>query len=356
MTIAEVRTQRITAPLHSPFRTALRETRAVETLVVEVRDDSGGHGLGEAPQVWRVTGESLASAEAAISEVLAPGLIGRDPDDLTALLRRVSDIVPGNHGAKAAIDVALHDLAARRLGVPLARLLGSGTLRVPTDVTLSAGTVQEVVTAAKARAAEGFTVLKLKVGADPDNDLARVRAARDAVGTGPKIRLDANQGWSPRAAVRLITAMEDAGLDIELVEQPVPAADIAGLGWVTDRVDTPILADESVFGVPDLLAVIQRRAADMINVKLAKCGGLHTARTLLELARAAQLGAIVGSMMEGPVGVAAAASLVAAYGATTVSDLDAAWWLESSPLRGDVRYQDGHLILPDAPGLGLELP
>src|SRR5690606_7533109 len=122
------------------------------------------------------------------------------------------------------------------------------------------------------------------------------------------------------------------------VEQPVPAEDLDGLAWVTERVDTPILADESVFSVRDLLAVIERRAADLVNVKLAKCGGLAPARTLLELARAAEMGTMVGSMMEGPVGVAAAASLVAAYGTTVVSDLDAAWWLATSPFDGGVSY------------------
>ncbi|MQA27319.1 MAG: dipeptide epimerase [Micromonosporaceae bacterium] len=355
MTIVEVRTHRMRAPLHSPFRTALRSTTALETVIVEVVDDSGARGLGEAPQVWRVTGESLASAEAAVGEVFDPLLTGGDPDDVNPLLRRVRAAVPGNHSAKAAVDVALHDLSARRLGIPLARLLGGSALRVETDVTLSAGTPEEVTAAAAARIAEGFAALKVKVGADPDNDLALVTAAREAAGPACRIRLDANQGWAPRTAVRLISAMEDAGLDVELVEQPTPAADLDGLAWVADRVDTPILADESVFGIRDLMEVIRRRAADMVNVKLAKCGGLAPARSLLDLAAAAQMGTIVGSMMEGPVGVGAAASLVAACEPTAVSDLDAAWWLASAPLRGGIRYADGAVELPDAPGLGIDI-
>lgn len=356
MTIAEVRTQRLVAPLHTPFRTALRVTTSIETLVVRIGHADGAYGLGEAPQVWRVTGESMASAEAVIDTVLRPLLLGRDPDELTVLLREVRAAVPGNHNAKAAVDVALHDLAARRLGIPLVRLLGGASLRVPTDVTLAAGTADELALAAAARTAEGFSVVKLKVGTGAaTDDVARVRAVRDAAGPDVTIRLDANQGWDARSAVRAITAMEDAGLGVELVEQPVPAPDLDGLAWVTDRVDTPILADESVFSVPDLLEVIRRRAADLVNVKLAKCGGLAPARTLLELAEAAQLGTVVGSMMEGPIGVAAAASLVAAYPTTVVSDLDAAWWLASAPVRGAVSYAQGVLTLPDAPGLGVEL-
>ncbi|MFI5837622.1 mandelate racemase/muconate lactonizing enzyme family protein [Micromonospora sp. NPDC051300] len=353
MTIAAVRTHRLSAPLHTPFVTALRSTTTVETLVVEVVDSDGRSGFGEAPQVWQVTGASIGGAEACVRELLAPLLAGRDPDDLQARCAQVRRAVVGNESAKAAVDVALHDLAARRLGVPLVRLLGGTTLRVPTDVTLAAGEAVDLATAAGRRRAEGFTVLKLKVGTDARGDLDRVRAVRAAVGPDVRIRLDANQGWTPREAVRVIRGIVDAGLDVELVEQPVHRRDLDGLAWVSDRVEVPILADESVFDVRDLVEVIRRRAADMVNVKLAKCGGLQAARTLLDLAAAHGMGTIVGSMMEGPIGVGAAASLVAAQGTTAVSDLDAAWWLAWSPVAGGIRYEDAHVLLPDAPGLGV---
>jgi len=353
VTIAEVRTHRVRAPLHTPFVTALRRATHVETLVVEVTDADGRSGFGEAPQVWQVTGASLAGSAACVQELLGPLLAGRDPDDLVARCREVAGAAAGNEAAKAAVDVALHDLAARRLGVPLVRLLGGAGLRVPTDVTLSAGDPAALSAAARDRAAEGFPVLKVKVGTDAAGDLARVRAVRAAAGPGVGIRLDANQGWSPREAVRVIRGIEDAGLDVELVEQPVPSWDLAGLAWVSDRVGTPVLADEAVFGVRDLVEVIRRRAADMVNVKLAKCGGLRPARTLLELAAEHGLGTVVGSMMESPVGVGAAASLVAAYGTSAVSDLDAAWWLAGNPVVGGLRYEGATVVLPDAPGLGI---
>jgi L-alanine-DL-glutamate epimerase-like enolase superfamily enzyme len=355
-TIVEVRTHRLSAALHTPFATALRRTTTVETLLVEVRDSSGAVGFGEAPQVWQVTGASVAGSEACVRGVLAPLLVGRDPDDLVELCRAVQRAVAGNEAAKAGVDVALHDLAARRLGVPLARLLGGARLRVPTDVTLAAGDAEALGKAAAERAAEGFGVLKLKVGTDAAGDVARVAAVRAAVGDGVTIRLDANQGWTPREAVRVVRGLEDAGLGVELVEQPVRAADLDGLAWVSDRVDTPILADESVYGLADLVEVLRRRAADLVNVKLAKCGGLLPARALLALAEAHRVGTVVGSMMETHVGVGAAASLVAAYGTTAVSDLDAAWWLAEPPVRGGLRYDGASVVLPDAPGLGIFLP
>jgi L-Ala-D/L-Glu epimerase / N-acetyl-D-glutamate racemase len=311
-------------------------------------------GWGEAPQVWKVTGESLAGAQACVEGPIAAALNGLEPDDLTEALRRVQGAAVGNFGAKAAVDVALHDLAARRRGQTLHGFLGSTVSSVRTDVTLSAGDADALVAAGRARIADGFDVLKVKVGTgDAAADFERVRRIREAIGPEPRLRLDANQGWTRREAVTAIRAMEDADCAIELVEQPVPAADLEGMAWITDRVSTPILADESVYGVRDLVAVIRLGAADMVNVKLAKCGGLGPARTLLEVAREHGLGTVVGSMMESHVGVGAAAALVAAYPTTAVSDLDAAWWLKEPPVDGGIRY-DGPLIgLPSAPGLGV---
>jgi L-alanine-DL-glutamate epimerase-like enolase superfamily enzyme len=352
--IATVTADRTTTTLHTPFVTALRRTTTTDTVVVRVTDSDGVTGWGEAPQVWQVTGESLAGAEACVGGPLRAAVEGRDADDLVPTCRLVAGAVAGNLGAKAAVDVALHDLAARRRGVSLPVFLGSATHRVGTDVTLAAGDADALAAAAAARAAEGFTVLKMKVGTDANTDVGRVRAVRERVGRGVRLRLDANQGWTAREAVRVIRSLEDADLDVELVEQPVPAADLDGLAWVTARVDTPVMADEAVYGVRDLFEVLRRRAADMVNVKLAKCGGISAARTVLELARAQGMGTIVGSMMETHIGVGAAASLVAAHGTTAVADLDAAWWAAGSPVTGGMRYDGATVVLPQSPGLGIE--
>lgn len=353
-TIASVTCRRLCVPLHTPFVTALRRTSTTEVVVVTVTDSDGVTGWGEAPQVWQVTGESLAGAEACVAGPLAAAVTGLEVDDLVPACWAVAGAVARNFGAKAAVDVALHDLVARRRGVSLPVLLGASAHRVPTDVTLAAGDADALATAASQRRADGFSVLKMKVGTDAATDVARVRAAREAVGADVGIRLDANQGWTAREAVQVITALEDAGTDVELVEQPVRAEDLDGLAWVSARVRTPVMADESVYGVHDLVEVIRRRAADLVNVKLAKCGGLGPARTLLELARAHQMGTVVGSMMETHIGVGAAASLAAAYGTTAVPDLDAAWWAASSPVAGGLHYDGATVVLPDAPGLGIE--
>lgn len=353
MKIVSVQTHALTLPLHTTFVTALRRTSEVQTLVVQVIAEDGTSGFGEAPQVWQVTGDSVAGARACIEGPLAARVLGRDSDDTVRLLRDVRGAVAGNTSAKAAVDVAVHDLLARLHGMPLVRWLGGTSMTVGTDVTLPVGSTDAVVNAAVARVGEGFTVLKVKVGTDSRADVQTVTALRDAVGPLTKIRLDANQGWTERQAIHAIRMLEDAQADIELVEQPVAAHDIDGLARVTAHVDTPVMADETVYGIADLVEVIRRHAADMVNVKLAKCGGLAVGRTLLELAVSSGLETIVGSMMESPVGVGAAASLAAAYGTSATSDLDAAWWLER-PGAGGITYERNEVILPNRPGLGID--
>jgi L-alanine-DL-glutamate epimerase-like enolase superfamily enzyme len=360
--IERVETSLLSLPLHTPFVTALRRTTAIETVLVRLTDSDGCTGWGEAPQVWQVTGDSLAGSRACLDGPLADALV-RAPAEPAETAPIVQRAVVGNRSAKMAADVALHDLAARRAGVPLAvhlaayagRPAGAGTARrVRTDVTLAAGEVGGLAEAALARVADGFTTLKLKVGTDAATDVARVRAVRDAVGPDVALRLDANQGWDAFAAIEVIRALEDAGVGVEVVEQPVPARDVLGLAHVTAHVDTPVMADESLFTLEDLVEIIRCDAADLVNVKLAKCGGLTPALELLAVAQRHGFGTFVGSMMESHVGIGAAASLVAAVGVTSLPDLDAAWWATSSPYDGGVVYERDEIVLPTDPGLGVD--
>ncbi len=360
--IERVETTVLSVPLHTPFVTALRRTTAIETVVVRLTDTDGCTGWGEAPQVWQVTGDSVAGSRACLDGPLADALVlaPADPSETAPIIQRA---VVGNRSAKMAADVALHDLAARRADVPLAVHLaawagrpdGSGTAtRVRTDVTLAAGDADALAEAARARVADGFSTLKLKVGTDAASDVARVRAVREAVGPDVALRLDANQGWDAFAAIAAIHALEDAGVGVEVVEQPVPARDVLGLAHVTAHVDTPIMADESLFTLEDLVEIIRCDAADLVNVKLAKCGGLTPALELLGVAQRHGFGTFVGSMMESHVGIGAAASLVAAVGVTSLPDLDAAWWATSSPYAGGVTYERDQIVLPTTPGLGID--
>jgi o-succinylbenzoate synthase len=363
---ASVDCARLSVPLHTPFVTALRRTTTTDTVVVRVTDTDGTTGWGEAPQVWQVTGESVAGATACLEDMLAPVVRDRDVDDWDVVLGGVQRAVARNFGAKAAIDTAVRDVVARRVGLTLAAFLaGSSTEAgreagaaayppvVQTDVTLSAGSADDLANTAVQRVGDGFSTLKMKVGTDAATDVARVRAVRDAVGPDITIRLDANQGWTVDEAVTVIRALERADLGIELVEQPVRGEDVEGLALVRARVGLPIMADEALYSLVDLDRIIRLGAADLVNVKLAKCGSLGVALAQLRRATDAGLGTMVGSMMETAIGVGAVAAVAAVHPTTVVDDLDAAWWAASSPVVGGIRYVGHRVLLPTAPGSGV---
>lgn len=366
VSIRSVTCRRLTVRLHTPFVTALRRTDTCDTLVVRVTDSDGVVGWGEAPQVWQVTGESLESARACVELMLAPCVVGRRVDDWRDASTACQRAVARNFGAKAAVDVALHDLVARRSALSFAQFLRAeyaasdsvhtqvvGATRVSTDVTLSAGSTDGLGVAAARRVGDGFSTLKMKVGTDAATDVARVRAVREAVGSQVAVRLDANQGWSREEAVAVIRALESADLGVELVEQPVAGDDVEGLAWVRSRVGLPLMADESLYSLVDLDRILRLGAADLVNVKLAKCGSLAVGARLLQRAAEAGLGTMVGTMMESHVGVGAAASLAVAVPTSTTNDLDAAWWAVRSPYDGALTYDGSTVTLPDAPGLGV---
>jgi o-succinylbenzoate synthase len=362
---ASVVCARLSVPLHTPFVTALRRTTTTDTVVVRVTDSDGTTGWGEAPQVWQVTGESLAGATACIDQMLAPAVVGHDVDDWSHVLAGVQRAVARNFGAKAAVDAAVRDVVARRAGVTLAELLrttagegatgtaGAAYPALQTDVTLSAGSADQLAAAAVQRVADGFTTLKMKVGTDATTDVARVRAVREAVGPDVTVRLDANQGWTPDEAVAVIRALEDADLGVELVEQPVAGEDVEGLARVRASVGLPVMADEALYSLVDLDRIIRLRAADLVNVKLAKCGSLGLAVEQLRRAADAGLGTMVGSMMETAIGVGSVAAVAAAHRTSLVNDLDAAWWAASSPVVGGLMYDGDRVLLPTSPGSGV---
>ncbi|TDF94786.1 dipeptide epimerase [Paenibacillus piri] len=353
MRITEVETKRISVPLKKPFKTALRTVHTAETVLVKISSDCGRAGWGEAPPTAAITGESLQSIEAFITAV-KPKLIGESLLQYERVFHLLNRSAVGNSSGKAAVDMALYDLIAQQCGLPLYQLLGGYRNEIETDYTVSVNTPEEMGEDAAEYVSSGFTVLKIKVGIDDaSKDLERVREIRSRVGSGIKLRLDANQGWETKTAISTIRAMEDAGLDIELVEQPVRAGDIAGLKQVTDAVDTLIMADEGVFSPSDAFEVLKQRAADLINIKLMKAGGIYHADTICRMADFCGMECMVGSMIETRVGITAAAHFAAGKRNITRIDLDAPLMMAKDVVDGGAVY-DGKIIrLPDSPGLGI---
>ncbi|MCI2957187.1 dipeptide epimerase [Agromyces atrinae] len=351
--ITEISVHRTSLPLVRPFVTARRRATTLETVLVSVTDSDGVTGWGEAPTSWRVTGESAASVDAVVRGPLGDAVLGLDSLDTDAASERIIDAVVGNAAARSAVESAVVDLAARLSGATLARFLGAApeATRISTDLTLAAGPVESLL--ADARAGAAFPALKIKVGLDADADRDAVIAVRREIGPDVRLRVDANQGWTASDAIRVIRAWEEAGVDLEFVEQPTPARDLAALASVTSAVSTPILADESVWTTSDLHDLVEQRAADAVNIKLAKCGGPVAALDLARAARAAGMGIIVGSMLESTVGVGTSAAVAAALDANAVHDLDAGAWIAASPVDGGIRYDGGSIALSTGAGLGI---
>lgn len=203
MKITGFRIGLLSAGLRVPFRTALREVRRLEDVVVELQTSDGRTGRGEAPPTAAITGETLDSLIAALRDCICPRLVGRDIEEFRALLDEVQEAMVGNPSAKAAADIALWDLYAQYCGLPVYKMLGGGTPRLETDLTISVNSPEIMATDAEYGINNGYNVLKIKVGIDPELDFARLAAVRGAAKTA-KIRIDANQAWTPKQAVRLL--------------------------------------------------------------------------------------------------------------------------------------------------------
>lgn len=349
--LVDISVARIATPLHTPFVTALRRAVAVSSVIVRLTDEDGQVGFGEAPEVWRVTGESIAGITACVLGPLAEVLLAWEPDQpLDLLSGSLDDAVVGNFGAKAACETAATDLIARRAGRSVHRLLGAVTSSIVTDVTVAADALPETTAG---RTAEGFRHLKVKVGLDP-GDVDRVRRIHDEASLPVRIRIDANQSWDFDTAVAAVTSWIDAGVDLEFIEQPLPRWDLAGHARLRRAIRTPVMLDESVFSLVDLERALDAGSADLVNIKLAKCGGLHTGLELARRARREGLGVMVGSMLESNLGVSAAAAVAAAAEPAAVHDLDAAWWSVDPRSDGETPYRGNLYQLKETPGLSAD--
>lgn len=354
MKIMDIQIGRLSLPLAHPFKTALRTVERIEDIAVKVVGEDGLVGYGEAPPTAVITGDTTGSILCAIEDYIKPALVGMDLNDLPNLMGRLNSCLVHNTSPKAAVDMALYDLWAKSQGKPLYQLLGNARSSFETDLTISVNSVDEMVKDALEATRRGFTTLKIKVGKEGMADIDRITAIRKAVGNDVKLRVDANQGWTAAESVSIIKAMEDKGLNIELVEQPVAARDFEGLKAVTAQVDTPILADEAVFSPADALHIIETHAADYLNIKLMKTGGIHNALKICEAAEKNGVKCLIGCMLESQIAVAAAAHLCAGQGIITMADLDGPSLCASPLMPGGPVFDGAMITMSGDPGIGIE--
>lgn len=354
MKIVKIEAAPLHIGMHEAFNVAYGSTTALHNIVVRVLADNGMQGFGEAAPSRMVTGDTVGGIQAAVETQLAPALTGRSVEDFEGNEYILHHCVKGNTGAKAAVDMALYDLRAKILNIPLYQLLGGYRSTLETDLTMSIYDKDKMVSDSLKAVQKGLRILKIKVGTEGMGDVEKVKRIREAVGRDIVLRVDANQGWKPKEAVRIIRRMEDMDLGVELIEQPVKDTDVDGLRMVTSNVYTPVMADESAHNAMDVEKILSTHAADLINIKLMKTGGVYEALKICHLAEIYGVECMVGCMTESRVSISFGAHLAGGKRVITRCDLDSPLMLSDDPVEGGFRYENGgQIVLNQTPGIGI---
>jgi L-alanine-DL-glutamate epimerase-like enolase superfamily enzyme len=332
-----------------------RHVHAVsEFVVVRLRLRSGAYGYGEVSATRNWSGEDADSAVHFIRDVLASSLLGRPVHPVARLTALMDRALSGNPFTKAAVNTAAWDALGRSLGLPVAALLG-GPYRteIPVKISLS-GDGERLEDCHAAARDKGFAAFKVKVGKDLTGDLARVRLARQLVGGETFLGADANGGWSRVQASRALPCLRDLGL--AMIEQPVAAADVAGLASLRGA-GLPVLVDESVYGPADLVRVLRQEAADGVSLYVGKSGGLEALVASAVLATHFGLDVVIGSNAEMGIGSAAMVHAAAACPrlGDTPSDIIGHHFYTEDTLEKPLDIDGRRAVLPPGPGLGVEL-
>ncbi|MCH9740733.1 MAG: dipeptide epimerase [Epsilonproteobacteria bacterium] len=354
MKITRIDTQLLKAPLKTPFKTALRTVTHLEDLVVSIHTDSGLIGYGEGAATAVITGETITSMLGAI-EHIKPMLIGQELEAFNNLLKTVEQSIIHNSTIKSALEIALYDLRAQSLKLPLYKLLGGSQTTFNTDITISLNDIDTMLEDCQKAINLGYDILKIKVGETITKDYDRIKTITE---TFPEttLRIDANQAWSAKESVTLLQKLEKQGIVTDFIEQPVLAHDFRGMKYIKERTLTPLLADESVFSAKQAIELLEMDACDFINIKLAKCGGISHALKIADIAELYNVKCMIGCMLEGPVSVGAAVHVASARANTiTMLDLDGANLLATNPVNGGVNFNESEITLNSSYGLGVNI-
>ncbi len=353
MKITNIRTQTLNAPLKTPFVTSLRRVNALEDLVVIIECDDGSIGYGEGAPTPQITGETIGSMIACIA-FIKPYILGLEIEDFDTILMKVHTLILKNTTAKSALEIALYDLKSKASKLPLYRMLGGTQTKFSTDITISMGEINRMISDCHNAVALGYDTLKIKIGDNPSKDVERVSAIHKALDRNIKLRLDANQGWTAKESVSLLHALEKQDIIAEFIEQPVAADDIEGLKYIKKRVQTPLLADESIFSLKDARQLLEMQAIDYVNIKLAKTAGITQALELADLSKSFGVKCMIGCMLEGPISVAAGVHVASAKAdIITMLDLDAVSLLASHPVATSIQFDESEITLSQDKGLGV---
>ncbi|MBI3473970.1 MAG: mandelate racemase/muconate lactonizing protein [Candidatus Solibacter usitatus] len=360
MKISRIETIPVDVPVNPALviRSSLGTHAISPFLLVRVHTDEGITGLGEVSATPRWSGEDRVTAAHFLETLLAPQLLGEDPTHIERLTAKLGRALAGNPFSKAAVEMALWDILGKSAGLPVYRLLGGPVREFVTTKWSVSGVDPDKAASIAAWAVErGFRAMKVKVGLDPDQDLARVQAVRRAIGPEVRLGVDANGGWPPRVAVQMIRRLRE--YNIYFAEQPVAPLDVSWMADVRRQVEVPVMADESVYTPQDAMALARAGAADVFSIYVGKSGGIGGARRIAAVAEAAGLTCTVGSNLE--LGVASAAMIHLSLATPGINaeefpcDIIGPLFYESDLLKDPLPVTAGSARPHERPGLGVEL-
>jgi L-alanine-DL-glutamate epimerase-like enolase superfamily enzyme len=340
--------------LTRPYTIAYERIDSVENIFVCLQAEDGSTGVGVAAPDAEVTGESGQDCSRALETGLESLLVGADIRHLRKVLRNVEDTMPTQPAARAAIDIALHDLWAKHLGLPLVEVLGQCHRSLPTSITIGIKSVDESLEEADEYKGRGFNILKIKIGRSVEQDVECLSQIRQRMGREIILRVDANQGYTPQEFKKFVGQTDS--LNLEFVEQPLPAHDLDSMRRLPEPVRKMAVADESLLDARDALECLQPpRPFGIFNIKLMKCGGIAAGLQIAEIANLAGIDLMWGCMDESRVGIAAALHAALASPTTRYLDLDGSLDLARDLVEGGFVLKNGELSATDQPGLGVKM-
>lgn len=345
----------VSIPFVEPFEVWRGTALTKDHVIVEVHTDEGITGVGEASPFLYYAPETQEDVVATVRNHLTPMVIGFDPFEIEKLNLLFDTVVDGHQFSKAALEMAFWDIAGKALAVPLHRLLG-GKVRdsVPVIALLGGGEPGEMAAEAVDRVAAGFRRLKVKIGFGPAEDLARVTAVCEAAGDRALVRVDAEESYDLKTSVRIARRLEELG--VELFSQPISRQHPGQMARLREMIAIPLLVDESIAIPSDVTQAAQLGLGDLVNIKVVKAGGILKAKRMAAIAEGAGMDCLIGSMIETGPGTACAAHVaVSTPNATYASELVGPQLLADDVLAAPPEVRDGRLLVPDRPGLGVEL-
>lgn len=349
-TIKRVMIEPVSIPLEAPFTIAIGAKYHIENVLVTIQLENGMEGYGEAAPLEPINGENQATVLATLQSC-AGFLKGQDVSQFRQVSKHLKKVFWAQVTARCAIEMAMIDAFTRSLNLPLYTFFGGAESRVETDYTVDIVAPDLARANASRLKDRGYRTLKTKVGKNLTEDIDRILAIREGA-PGCRLMLDANQGYTPPEAVHFLEELEKNGIRPELFEQPVVKHDLRGMKFVKDHTSVPIAADESVFTAADAIEVVRSGCADLVNIKIMK-SGIVEALDIAAIARSANLGLMIGCMLETKLGLGCSVHLAAGLGGFRFIDLDPHLSPEQEPVAGGPGFDEPYYHLTGAPGIGI---